>query len=87
MLIVVVLSYSWLFIFFISFYTASVTKEIHKSNKYLQQLQWLINEKNLKLKVRYWLIKSQLWFDNNVFSCSSHTNVLQARLNWLDFRF
>jgi hypothetical protein len=41
-----------LFIFFISFCTASVTKEIHKANKYLFKLQCFIKDENTKLKVK-----------------------------------
>jgi len=44
---------SWLFIFFVSFSAASVTKEIHKSQKYLSKLQWNVIDSQPKIKVRF----------------------------------
>jgi hypothetical protein len=43
---------SWLFIFFISFMSARVTKAIHSSHEALAQLQWHLNVDLLHLKIK-----------------------------------
>jgi hypothetical protein len=52
MMIACVLCSSWTFIFFVSFHTASVNKEIHKSHKELSQLIWIFQDTKVKIKVR-----------------------------------
>ena len=43
----------WVYVFFVTSCCASVTKEIHKSHKKLGKLQWMLEDKDLKIKVIY----------------------------------
>jgi len=43
---------SWLFIFFISFMSARVSKAIHSSYKSMSKIQWHLNTNKLRLKIK-----------------------------------
>jgi hypothetical protein len=78
MLSLITVIYCWLFIFFISFCTASVTKEIHESKKYLFELQLLVKDENTKLKVKnvdHHVVHHDIDFICLPLSYLYHTNV------------